>query len=266
MSVFDAMQQEENFSETERQILQFIFKNRNAVEKLSIQELASRTYSSNATIIRMCRKLGFCGYRDFKIAFIRELENQKLVINTVDYSYPFRAEEPASVIVQNMYSLFKECIDMVQSRLDIPVLEQMVGVMASSQRNFLFGMGDTKLTIRSFINKGVKINFFPILATENDEQEYICQQIDSRDCTMFITYRGTQPSFDRCVKILRNRGVKILAITANKESMVAKYSDYCICIPDLEEEAKISTFYSQIVFQYILNLLFALLYRYYLIQ
>lgn len=100
-----------------------------------------------------------------------------------------------------------------------------------------------------------------ILATDNYEQDYICQQMTSKDCAMFISYGGRHQSFDRYVQILRRKGVSVLALTANKDCFIAKYSNHCICIPDLEKEAKIATFYSQMVFQYILNLIFSILYR-----
>ncbi len=261
MSIYEKCKKSEDFSETENQILQYLFQNDSELEKMTIKELAANTYSSNATIIRMCHKLGFSGFRDFKIAFVKETENHKLITNKIDYSFPFQIEESTAAIAQNMYSLFKECMDMVHSRLDLQILDQMAKTIEDSQRTFLFGVGDTQLTIRSFINKGAKINFFPILASENNEQYYICKHINLNDCAMFITYGGRHASFDYCVKMLRRKGVKVMVLTGNPNCFIARHSSYCITIPDMEKEAKIATFYSQMVFQYILNLLFSLLYR-----
>lgn len=261
MSIFEDIQKKQNFSETENQILQYIFTNQSEMEKMTINALATRTYSSNASIIRICHKLGFSGYRDFKIAFVRELENKKLVTNTIDYSYPFQIEESTSVIIQNMYSLFKESMNRMHTELDVRVLEQMVNTIENSERIFMFGLGDTKMTIRSFINKLAKINLFPVLATENGEEDYICQSIDSKDCVIFITYTGEHRVFDRCASSLRCRGIKVLVMTSNQESYIAKNCDCCICVPNLEKKERIATFYSQMVFEYVLNLIFSLLYR-----
>ena len=51
-----------------------------------------------------------------------------------------------------------------------------------------------------------------------------------------------------------------MIITANKESRIAKECDYCILLPDMEENHKIATFYSQLAFQYVLNIIYSLLY------
>ncbi len=80
-----------------------MFQNDSELEKMTIKELAANTYSSNATIIRMCHKLGFSGFRDFKIAFVKETGNHKLITNKIDYSFPFQIEESTAAIAQNMY-------------------------------------------------------------------------------------------------------------------------------------------------------------------
>ena len=44
------------------------------LEELSINDLAKKTYTSNATIIRLCRKTGYSGYKALKVDLIKERE------------------------------------------------------------------------------------------------------------------------------------------------------------------------------------------------
>lgn len=261
MSILDNLSKKEQFSDTENQIIDYLLEHKNEMENVTIQELAQKVYSSNATIIRLCRKLGYAGFRDFKIAFVKEVAYQKMLTNTIDYSFPFQITDSVYTISQNMYSLFKECMDTVQGHLDIITLGKMVQEMEKAKRTFMFGVGDTELTIRSFINKCVKINYFPILGSNNYEHYYICNQMEKGDCAVFVSYMGSHNTFDDCVRVLKQNSVRVLVLTGNADSFIAKNSDYCIMIPNLEKENKITTFYSQIVFQYILNLMFSILYR-----
>ena len=52
-----------------------------------------------------------------------------------------------------------------------------------------------------------------------------------------------------------------MLLTANKNSPIYDYCDYKICIPDQEKKENIATFYSQLVFEYLLNLIYSLIYR-----
>lgn len=57
-----------DFTHAEVEIAHYILNHGEDVLNLSIKELAKRTYTSPATIVRLCRKLGLEGYNDFKIS------------------------------------------------------------------------------------------------------------------------------------------------------------------------------------------------------
>lgn len=261
MAILEQIQQLERFTDTERAIIQYFLEKGQGIDKMPIQEIAESTYSSNASIIRLCRKLGYKGFREFKVALIRELESKKFVVNHVDYSVPFQPQESTETIVNRIYSLHKESMDAMQSALDIKELDAMVQHLLRARRVFLFGISDVNITLRGFMNKLLKIGIFPILATENTEEGNICPHITKDDCALFVTYSGSHTSYLYCAKILKKNHVPILLLTANPESPIYTYSTCRICVPDLERKEHIAVFYSQQVFIYILNLLYALLYR-----
>ncbi|WP_366936703.1 hypothetical protein [uncultured Clostridium sp.] len=51
--------------------------------------LAQNTYTSSATIVRLCEKLGLKGYNDFKIKYSAELKINSDIYKQVDVNYPF---------------------------------------------------------------------------------------------------------------------------------------------------------------------------------
>ena len=152
-------------------------------------------------------------------------------------------------------------MDQVQSQLNLSDLEKIVKCLMDSRRIYLFGLGDVKLTIRSFMNKLAKIGIFPVLATENGEELFICSHITHDDCALFITYGANHASYRSCIGQLVKNNVPILALTANPDSGLVRHSAYHICVPDMEKQDKIATFYSQLVFEYLLNLIYALIYQ-----
>ena len=261
MTITEQMQQKDCFTETERMIIQFLLQNSKRLEGVTIQEIAKETYSSNASIIRLCRKLGYKGFREFKVAFVREQESSKFVVNQVDYSQPFQPQTSTLEIVNSMYSLYRESMDLMQSQLDIAELEKMVTYLLNAERIFLFGIGDAKVALRGLMSKLLKIGCFPILATENIEEGNISKYITSRDCALFVTYSGSYASYSYCAKILKKNRVPMLLLTANTNSEIYRYSTCRICVPDRESDNKIAVFYSQIVFEYLLNLIYSLMYR-----
>ena len=108
MSILEQMQEEGDFTDTEKNIIQYILSNPSSLKEGTIGNIAQNTYSSNATIVRLCKKLGFQGIRDFRQAFLVELESNKYIVNSVDYTVPFETKETTDSIINRMYSLYKE--------------------------------------------------------------------------------------------------------------------------------------------------------------
>ena len=77
MSIMTQLEFELDFSSSEKTIAKYILDNGEDILNLSVKELAKQTYTSPATIVRLCRKLGLNGYGDFKIKYSAELQFDK---------------------------------------------------------------------------------------------------------------------------------------------------------------------------------------------
>ena len=60
-------------SDTETIVAKYLIENYRDLSNLSTRELAKRTFTSSAAIVRFCQKLGFEGYSDFRIHFLTEM-------------------------------------------------------------------------------------------------------------------------------------------------------------------------------------------------
>lgn len=60
-------------TDSEKQIVDFIEANPRIVINLSLEELSEQCYVSQASIIRLCKKLGTKGFAEFKIRLASEL-------------------------------------------------------------------------------------------------------------------------------------------------------------------------------------------------
>ena len=75
-----------NLTQTEQEILNYFEQNPSSAAYMSLQELSRVLYTSNATIVRFCQKLGLWGYNDFKYQLRRELkESGREVLQFDDY-------------------------------------------------------------------------------------------------------------------------------------------------------------------------------------
>jgi DNA-binding MurR/RpiR family transcriptional regulator len=67
-----------SLSDSEKKVANFVQKNAKDLVFLSTQALAKKCKTSDASVIRFCRTLGFLGYQDFKRALVPELLSKGL--------------------------------------------------------------------------------------------------------------------------------------------------------------------------------------------
>lgn len=261
MTILEKLYKNENFTPTEHSIIQYLLENVHLISDMTIQQLALVTHSSNAAIIRICKKLGYRGYKDFKLALVRELESSKFINRSINFSTPFYQSETTQDIINDLSSLYRETIQLIQSHLNISDIEKISHTMINSQRIFIFAFGDSRITAMNFINKLMKINIYPILATDNYEEIAMAYNMTTQDCALFISYTGMNERFLSIQKILNQKKIPIITLTANESSPLLKQSFISITIPNMENDHKIGTFYSQISFQFILTILYSLIYK-----
>jgi DNA-binding MurR/RpiR family transcriptional regulator len=262
MNLIKKMTTSTKFSVAEREIIKYVLENGDNVLEMSINELAKETYTSNSAIIRLCKKLGVQGFRNFKIEYAQELEKYRNNKSYVDVNYPFHMLENPKEIANDIATLTISTIDVCLKEIDTRNLYQISKVIVDSEKILYYAMGDSKIRANSFENKLQKIGIYMIdTYAKSDSFPYAYYATD-KDCALFVSYSSSNKEYIDYARILKTKGITVITITANPQSVLAKLSDYLIVFPDLEDPIdSIATFYSQIAIEYILNVLYSLIYN-----
>lgn len=70
MLIVDKLAFQEKLSEGEKTLAAYILAHGMEIAKYSTRSLAEVTYTSPPTVLRLCKKLGFTGFDDFKQNFV----------------------------------------------------------------------------------------------------------------------------------------------------------------------------------------------------
>lgn len=262
MSLIENIKEKKNLSHVEKNIADYILLHRDQIKNMTITTLANETYTSNAAIIRFCRKVGAHGYKDFKINFIQELEKNRNNETYVDYNYPFRMDENTNDILNNIANLTKSTIDTIYKNSDVKMIEDIAKVITNSQNVYFYAVGDSLIRAMSFQNKLLKIGKNIINTSSLRDETSYTTLATKKDCGLFISYSGSSYAHLANAQILKKQNIPIIVISANDSSPLVKIADYPFLIPSKEDKFdSIATFYSQIAFEYILNVLYSLIYN-----
>lgn len=248
------------YTDTEKEIINYIEHNLNKIDNLTITDLAKKSHTSNASVIRLSRKVNCDGFKALKVKIIKERENNHYLNNNVDFSFPFSPVDDLETIKSSITNLYLNSLAVLREQVSISKIMKAVEMIINSKNVFMFGVGDTGITVKSFINKVNKLRIYPIFANENGEDDNIVKRLKPNDIAIFTSYDSYEHEFEKEI-IEAHKNCKTILITAKPETIYKDKIDLIIPIPNEEKEKKVATFFSQFAFQYVFNLIFAFLYK-----
>lgn len=261
MSIMTQLEFELNFSNSEKEIAKYILNNGEAVLEQSVQQLARSTYTSPATIVRLCQKLGLQGYLDFKIKYSAELQYDSSKKRT-DVNFPFAEDASYKEITKSLANVYQETIEDTLQLIDYKQLDIISQALQKAERIYIFCCGNSMLAGLNFQHKMLRIGKLVEMRSLTGEQIFLSYNATKKDIAIVISYSGETPEVIECTKQLHKNHVSIIAITSLGENQLSKYASYTLNTSSREKIFnKIAPIASFTSMTYLLDLLFSCIFN-----
>lgn len=262
MKIIKKLEEKKDFTSSEQALADYILENKESALKLNLQDLADCTFVSKPTVIRLYRKLGFESYSDFRISFYQQLAESKEE-QSIDYNNPFYVHDSPSVIANKIYCLNQQTIKRIIDDISEIELSNISNILNESDRIFIFAIGDSMIQSKSFLNKLIKINKYPILINEYSDILPNTFNITENDCLLAISYSGHVIEDNiKTFEYINSVGAPSIVITSCKDENILKLFKHHIYLPEGENlYDKIGTIVSQTAINYVLSVLYCMLYE-----
>lgn len=116
----------DNLTPTENQLAQYILKNKEKIEKLSIQKLSENTFVSKSAIHRFCKKIGIDGFNELKVKLTQDIAEENSENNQIDVNFPFKQNDSQGIIAKKLLKLYETSITDTYNSIDVEKLNKAV--------------------------------------------------------------------------------------------------------------------------------------------
>lgn len=211
-------------SATERAVSDYLLSHQGEAMGLSIHQLAEKTFASPSTVIRMCQRIGFAGYKEFRQAVTCEV-----AVRRFDQQHRrgeiTRADSLDDIVdkvtYQNILSL-----EGTKDLIDTGTLQSCVDLVGGARTLLLFGLGASLCAARDAYLKFLRLNKPCVINDDWHAQLLQAKNSFKEDVGIVLSYSGETTEVVECMKALRANGTPIIAITRQMSSTVAELSDY----------------------------------------
>ncbi|MDF2502496.1 MAG: transcriptional regulator, RpiR family, partial [Anaerosporomusa subterranea] len=204
----------------EQKVAKFILENPKDIIHDSITELANNSHVSDTTVFRLCQKLGYKGYQDLKInlalAVIEPIKNINEEINESDDMYIIMHK----LLQQNLHNL-EHTVKINKSS----ELENAVNLLLKADQLLFFGMAGSGALAIDACHKFAKTGIRCIAHTDSHWQVIAASLVKENDVIIAFSNSGSNKEIIESLKLARKNKAKIITITGNAISPIAKVSD-----------------------------------------
>ncbi|WP_312148415.1 MurR/RpiR family transcriptional regulator [Paenibacillus odorifer] len=247
------------YNDTRRAIGEFVLKEKYNLRRMSMDEVAKRTYTSKATLVRFAKTIGYSGWREFITAFTEEILYEERSHTEIDPNFPFREQDSFEEIANNIGNLQAESIKDTINLLNVNMLNQAVSILTKSKSITLFCISPYIYLAEVFRRKMLTIGEIVEIANPL-EARISAQVLNEGDCAILISYSGNNEILEPLVHIstLKKRGAQIIAITSGGDNYIRKNVECVLTMSSRERlYSKISNFATEESVHFLLNVLFS---------
>ena len=204
----------------EQRVADFILKHAEELIYLTVTELAERTQTSESTVVRLCQKIGYKGYQEFKIMLARDLVGPtETVYEQIDSTDSLEALK--SKIFQANAQALKDTIEVLSDE----ELRRAVEALATARRLEVYGIGGSAPLAFDAYHKFMKLGIPTVWLNDSDLMAMSSSLLGEGDVALGISHTGASRDVCDAMENAQTAGAKTICITHRATSPITKVSD-----------------------------------------
>ena len=211
-----------DFTPVEQKVAEFILENPSKVPAMSIKELAVASKSSDASVMRFCKALGFSGYRSFIVGLTLAIADNE---EDAGLYTDIRPGDSVKSVVRNIFRNERQALTDTENILKTTEVEKAVAILGSSEAVHFFGIGASGLVCLDAVQKFRRIGVSSYAHTDFHDQLTSAALLGSKDACVLFTYSGKTKEIQLILKLLKAQNCKIIAVTKLRKTNLLKGAD-----------------------------------------
>jgi DNA-binding MurR/RpiR family transcriptional regulator len=215
---------------SERRVVQLFVTDPEEVANLSVAELAQRTETSPATVVRACKRLGFDGFQHVRQFLLRDLGAAAWGIangQEEQSGQPGSPEHLVSGIFSRAASEIRSALGALGA-LDYTEFDAAAAAIRSCRRLFIVGNGASLPPAQSIALRFLSSGRVCEAPADIISQQVAAKLLTPADVCLAVSDSGMNTFTLRSARLAAEQGATVIAITSYAKSALAEVSTHAL--------------------------------------
>lgn len=206
-----------SLTKSEQKVAETVLEKLEEVIYFSVTDLADQAGVGETTVLRFCRRIGFKGYQEFKLAAAKDISSTSTVENVGD-------DQPSNLIhtISNYtISAIQETVNLMSEK----ELEKATNLLKNANSVTFFGVGTSGLTALDAKTRFLRIGRRTEAIIDSHIQSMTAATLTKGDVVVGLSVSGSTKDTIDSLSVARDNGATVIAITFYARSPITKLAD-----------------------------------------
>lgn len=230
-----------NLTKSEKIIAEYILGNPMAIIRYSLTHVAKESKSSNTAIIRLCQKLGYQGFSEFKFSMSRA------ALSDTRYAAAPQSQDAQSSM-SAIVAQYVNYLNQMAAETDMEELKNIAFLICRTARTAIMGVNRTAFSASQLSYRLSKLGLANYLVTDRVIMTDYMEIFGPGDVCLIFSISTTSINYKEIVQRLKKNGASVVLFTMNASTPLKKMCDHFICLPQISYNKKMGFLDDQAIF------------------
>lgn len=249
-----------NLTKTEKKIADYVLRNKNEVQYLSIASLAENCNVGEASIFRFCKTLHLDSYNEFKLTVARSLIQDEIHSTPADTAFfSYGKVVPTDTFQELCHKLYSSQVNALNQTLSLAneaAYKKAAQYLLKAKQVFCFGQGNSLVLAMIAWSRFMSVSKKFCYVEDSHLQATNIALSSSEDAIIFFSYSGATKEIVNVLPVAKQNGAKIILVTRFENSPAAKLADVVLICGSNEGPLQIGSMAAKAAILMVIDILF----------
>ncbi|QKJ94665.1 MurR/RpiR family transcriptional regulator [Agrobacterium pusense] len=208
----------------EAKVVDTVFAMRDFSDETSLKQIADDAGVSEAMVVKITKKLGFAGYRDFRTA-VSQYNRQP----TAEMHQELSVDDTSLEIVQKVFRTSIHALEETLSILDMVAFDKAADLIHGAKNRDFYGVGGSAQIARDVAHKFLRIGVRAGVFDDVHMMLMSAALLSEGDIAIGFSHSGNTTAIIEALQVAKRNGAQTIAVTNYNSSALAQAADVVLC-------------------------------------
>lgn len=250
MNILEKIQQNfEQFTPGERLVADYVIQYPIDAVRYSAEVLAERSHTSRSNVVRLCQKLGYSGFAEFKYEMNRHMNRAQTVSTSAD-----SADGDTTSRHDTAFEKFLACFRLMEPLCGSPHLKECADMLCQAPKTIILGIYHSYFTAQQLAFRLNRCGMDAHAINDASIMESYIEILSPGEVAVIVSISGGKNYVD-VLKSYKKKGIRTILITMTEHSPAARHAYVTILLPCITRQYSDAILDDAPVFYFFIELL-----------